>query len=96
MLNFFRIASILEGSSYLVILCVSLNIINREFVYIIGMAHGVLFFLYFLLSLLLSHKQSWSVMTWFLVLLASIIPFAFLLVDAFLKKEILKDKKNTE
>lgn len=94
MLKYFRIASLLEGISYLIILCVTLNIISREYVFIIGMTHGALFFLYFLFSLLASHKRGWSVIIWFLVLLAAIIPFAFLLVDVFLQKEIRKSKES--
>ena len=92
MLNFFRVASVLEGFSYLAILCVTLGFISRDFVFVIGMTHGVLFFLYFLLSLLTSHNQTWSVVVWVLVLLAAIIPFAFVPVEMFLQKELLKNK----
>ena len=90
MLKLFRIASLLEGMSYLLILCVSLGIINRELVFSIGMTHGALFFVYFVLSLFASHKQGWSVLVWFLVLLAAIIPFAFVAVEIFLQKELRK------
>jgi integral membrane protein len=95
MLNLFRVASLLEGCSYIFILCVSLGLIGRELVFTIGVAHGVLFLLYFVLSLLASHKQAWSVVVWLLVLLASIIPFAFIGVEIFVKKELLKNKKST-
>jgi len=81
-----------EGISYLLILFVTLGFINREFVYIIGMGHGVLFMLYFVLSLVASHKQTWSVITWLLILLAAIIPFAFIPVEFFIKKELRKSK----
>ena len=64
MLKFFRIASVLEGVSYLVILCVTLGFIDRAYVFNIGMTHGALFVLYFVLSLLASHKQGWSVVVW--------------------------------
>jgi hypothetical protein len=43
MLKFFRGISILEGLSFLLILCVSMGIISRDFVSILGMGHGVLF-----------------------------------------------------
>lgn len=92
MLTYFRISSFLEGISYLVILCVSLNIISRELVYIIGMTHGALFVVYFVLSLIASHKQGWSVVVWLLVFLAAVVPFAFLLVELFLKKEFRKEQ----
>lgn len=96
MLKLFRIASLLEGMSYLLILCVSLGIINRELVFAIGMTHGALFFVYFVLSLFASHKQGWSVLVWFLVLLAAIIPFAFVGVEMFLQKELRKKDNNAE
>lgn len=95
MLKIFRVASLLEGFSYLVILCVSLNIISREFVYVIGMTHGVLFLGYFILSLLASHQQGWSVVVWLLVLLAAVVPFAFIPVELFVKKELLKNAQRT-
>jgi len=37
-----------------------------------------------------SHKRGWSIVIWLLVLLASIIPFAFLIVEFFLQKELKK------
>lgn len=92
MLNFFRIASVLEGVSYLVILCVTFGFIDRAYVFNIGMTHGVLFVVYFVLSLLASHKQGWSVVVWLLVLLAAFIPFAFILVEIFLKRELRKNQ----
>ena len=41
------------------------------------------------LSLLVSHKQNWSVMFWLLVLVASVIPFAFFVLDVGLKRELV-------
>lgn len=95
MLKYFRVASLLEGVSYLIILCVSLNIISREFVFILGMLHGALFLLYFVLSLATSHQQGWSVITWLVILLAAIIPFAFLFVELFLQKKMRKNEEST-
>ncbi|MGB2131509.1 MAG: DUF3817 domain-containing protein [Marinobacterium sp.] len=86
-MKFFRITSVLEGLSYLLILSVSLGAISREFVFPLGMVHGVLFILYLVLSLQVSHKKGWPVMVWLLVFLGSIIPFAFIGVELFLKKE---------
>ena len=91
MLTYFRIISIIEGISFLAILSVTVNIISRDYIFAIGMTHGVLFFLYFLFSLVASHKKGWSVIVWLLVLFASIIPFAFIAVEFFLKKEMAKE-----
>ena len=88
MLKIFRVTSLLEGLSYLLILCVSFEIISREYVFVLGMTHGALFLLYGVFSLLASHKQGWSIFVWLLILLAAIIPFAFLPVELFLEKEL--------
>ncbi|MEN1728596.1 MAG: DUF3817 domain-containing protein [Pseudomonadota bacterium] len=90
MLKLFRFASLAEGISLLIILSVTLGMISRNYVYVLGMTHGVLFLLYCALSLVVSHRQQWSVMTWLLTLLASLVPFAFIPVELFLKKEIQK------
>lgn len=88
MLKLFRIASLLEGLSYLLILSVTAGLVSRDFVYVLGMGHGALFVLYFVLSLLASHRQSWSVFVWFMTLLAAVIPFAFIAVEVFIRKEM--------
>lgn len=92
MLKFFRVVSLIEGSSYLLILCVSLGFISREFVSSIGMAHGVLFVLYVLLSVLAAHQQGWSLRVWLLLFVSALIPFAFVPVELFLEKELRKAK----
>lgn len=92
MLKVFRVVSLVEGISYLLILCVTLGIISRDYVFIIGMGHGVIFLLYFVLSLLASHRQNWSLGVWLMIFLASIIPFAFIPVEIFIKKELTRNK----
>jgi len=90
MLSVFRIVSLIEGLFYLLILCVTLGLFSRELVFPLGMGHGVLFVSYFVLSLLASHKSAWSVLVWLAVLLAALIPFAFIPVELFLQKELRK------
>jgi len=94
MLKLFRIASLAEGVSLLVILSVTLGLISREYVYALGMTHGILFLIYCGLSLVVSHKQGWSVVTWLLTLGAGTVPFAFLFVERFLRKELEKAPVN--
>jgi integral membrane protein len=89
-LKYFRVISLLEGISYLVILSVTFEIISRDYVFTLGMTHGVLFIAYLIFSLQASHKQGWSIIIWLLIFLASIIPFAFIGVDIFLQKEMKK------
>jgi len=86
-LQLFRLISVLEGISYLLILSVSIELIGRDFVFPLGMSHGVLFMFYLMLSLQVSHQRSWSVMVWLLVFFASLVPFAFIVVELFLRKE---------
>jgi integral membrane protein len=86
MLKAFRAVSILEGISYLIILSVTLGFITRDFVSVLGMAHGVLFMLYLSMSLSLTNSKGWSVMIWVLLLIASLVPFAFIPVEYFMKK----------
>ena len=95
MLKVFRIVSLLEGISYLLILCVTLGVISRDYVFIFGMGHGLIFLLYFVFSLLASHRQNWSMVVWLMVFLASIIPFAFIPVEIFIKKELTKIESGT-
>lgn len=87
MLKFFRMVSIVEGLSFLMILCVTFGIISRDFVFQLGMFHGVLFMVYLVLSLLVTDKKGWSILVWLTLFLASIIPFAFIIVELFLQKE---------
>ena len=86
MVKIFRTISILEGLSYLMILSVTLGVISREWVYFLGMGHGVLFVLYLVFSLVVSSKEGWTILRWLALFLASIIPFAFILVEIYLKK----------
>jgi integral membrane protein len=86
MLKFFRVISLLEGLSFLSILSVTLGLVSRDFVFQLGMAHGVLFMLYLLLSLIVSNKQKWSLFIWLSLFIASIVPFAFIGVEIFLSK----------
>jgi integral membrane protein len=90
MLNLFRLASFAEGISLLIILSVTLGVIPREYVFFLGMTHGVLFLFYFAFAVVVSHKQGWSLITWLLVEAAAFVPFAFIAVEMFLKKEIAK------
>jgi len=92
MLKLFRAISLLEGVSYLAILSVTLGFISRDFVSLLGMAHGVLFMLYLMISLAVSNKQQWSVVTLFLLFTASVVPLAFIAVEMLLSRQFAKQK----
>ena len=92
MLNTFRMLSLLEGASLIVLLFVAMPA-KYHFGYVdniwyVGMTHGVFWMVYFTLSLIVSHKQSWSVVFWMMVLAASVMPFACFFLDGKLKQEL--------
>ncbi len=91
MLKFFRTLSLIEGLSLITLLLIAMPAkyqFGYDFIWPVGMTHGVLWLAYVTLSLPVSHKQSWSVMFWMLVLLSSVIPFGFLFLDARFKREL--------
>lgn len=90
MLKLFRAASFIEGMSYLVILCVTIGLISRDFVSVLGMTHGVLFITYCVLALVVSHRQGWSFKVSLLLLASALMPFAFVPVELFLQRELRK------
>jgi integral membrane protein len=92
MLKSFRMLSLFEGLSLLTLLFIAMPAkyqLGYDFVWQVGMTHGILWLTYVVLSLLVSHKQSWSVMFWMLVLVCSVIPFAFVFLDGRLKSELV-------
>ncbi|ASP38329.1 hypothetical protein CHH28_06385 [Bacterioplanes sanyensis] len=95
-MRLFRIMSILEGLSYLVILCVPLGLISRDYVFGLGMTHGVLFISYVLLSFYAAHKLRWSVLVWLAVFLAALIPFAFIAVEVFLRRLMQRQQSHAQ
>jgi integral membrane protein len=92
MLKFFRLLGLVEGLSLIILLFIAMPAkyqFGYNFVWQVGMTHGVLWLTYVTLSLPVSHKQKWSVMFWMLVLLCSITPLAFLVLDRRLKQELV-------
>ena len=80
-----RIVAIAEGISYLLFaitmpLKYGLGITEPNF--IVGAIHGGLFILYILLCLQNIYLHKWRILTAFLVLLASLLPFATFVADA--------------
>ncbi|WP_057831358.1 DUF3817 domain-containing protein [Colwellia sp. TT2012] len=86
MLKCFRIISMLEGLSFLILLSVTLGFVSRDYVSQLGMLHGVLFMIYLFLSLIVAKKQQWSFGILLSLFIASIVPFAFIGVEIFLSR----------
>lgn len=93
MLNSFRLLSLIEGLSLITLLFIAMPAryqFGVDFVWPVGMAHGVLWLAFVVVSLLVSHLQRWSIGAWLLALLCSVVPFGFLLLDARLRREMAK------
>ena len=91
MLKFFRMLSLVEGLSLITLLFIAMPAkyqFGYDFIWPVGMTHGILWLSYVTLSMPVSHKQNWSVMFWMLVLLCSVIPFATFFLDRRLKREL--------
>tara|TARA_Y100000385_G_C12599086_1_gene428033 strand:+ start:272 stop:550 length:279 start_codon:yes stop_codon:yes gene_type:complete len=84
-LKTFRVISLLEALSFVILLLIAMPIKyilgNPELVRIVGMAHGILFVLYILGALLFKKKLNWSNQILVVVILCSIIPLGPLYVD---------------
>ena len=87
MLRIFKNIAILEGISYLVLFFNMLFIkpsnieLYKNLLYPIGMSHGILFMAYVLLTFLLIKSQEWNYRTSFIILGASLLPFATFYVE---------------
>ncbi len=85
MLRTFRYLSVIEGLSLIVLLFIAMPA-RYQFgisgvVPVVGWTHGILFLLYFAMSLIVSHQREWSVPFWLLVLLVAVVPFACFFLD---------------
>ncbi|TVZ56536.1 integral membrane protein [Lutibacter sp. Hel_I_33_5] len=85
MKNIFRIVSVLEGVSYLLLLFIATPIKylqgHEAYVKMLGMPHGILFMLYIVLAIVIKKQMNWDNKTLGIVLLASIIPFGTFYID---------------
>ncbi len=90
MLKFFRLLSLIEGLSLITLLFIAMparHYLGMDFVWPVGMAHGLLWLAFIVVSLAASHVQRWPVTGWLLALLCSVLPFGFVLLDRKLKHE---------
>lgn len=81
----FRVVAFLEGVSYLLLLFVAVPIKyfgdDPQYVKMLGMPHGLLFVAYVILAFLLKNEYKWNNKTFFIVLIASVLPFGTFYVD---------------
>lgn len=83
--NIFRIVSVLEGVSYLLLLFIATPIKylleNESYVKMLGMPHGLLFIVYIILATMLKYEFKWESKKFMIILVASIIPFGTFYID---------------
>ena len=84
-LGLLRIIGLLEGISYLLLLGIAMPLKYfakmPEFIYPTGLAHGLLFTLYVIFVLIVAWQLKWKLVTIFLALLASLLPFGTFVAD---------------
>jgi integral membrane protein len=95
-----RIIGILEGISYLVLLCIAMPL---KYVWDMplmvkytGWAHGLLFILYIVAVPLAKRAMNWNVLWVFIAWAASLIPFGTFILDRHLvkrEKEVMMQQK---
>jgi len=90
MINLFKIVSLLEGVSYLLLLFIATPIKylqgNAEYVKMLGMPHGLLFVAYIIIAIMLKFELNWNGKTFGIVCLLSILPFGTFFVGKYLKE----------
>ncbi len=87
MLRIFKLTAILEGISYILLFANMLLVkptnfeLYKQLLYPIGMSHGVLFVGYIGFAIILKKAMRWNFITFLIILVASLLPFATFYVD---------------
>lgn len=80
-----RLTGILEGLSFILLLCIAMPLKYildlPQAVRIIGMAHGILFIIYILLSIMAKYEYNWKARKMLLLWVASILPLGTFYAD---------------
>lgn len=91
MLSVFKIVSLLEGISYILLLFVAVPIKyiqgNPEYVKLLGMPHGLLFVAYIILAIMLKYELEWKNKNFIIICLLSVLPLGTFFVNKFITKE---------
>ncbi len=89
MITFFKIISLLEGLSYILLLFIAVPIKyiynNPSYVKMLGMPHGLLFITYIILAIMLKYELNWKGKTFGMVCLLSVLPLGTFFVGKYLK-----------
>ncbi len=84
-MKLFRLIAFLEGISYILLLFIAVPIKyladDPTYVKLLGMPHGVLFMAYIILCIYGKKKYKWNNLEFFIIGIASLIPFGTFYVD---------------
>tara|TARA_B100000965_G_scaffold2612_1_gene2069 strand:+ start:3280 stop:3549 length:270 start_codon:yes stop_codon:yes gene_type:complete len=84
-MKLFRLIAFLEGISYILLLFIAVPIKyladDPTYVKLLGMPHGILFMAYIILSIYGKKKYKWNNLEFFIIGIASLIPFGTFYVD---------------
>lgn len=90
-MNLFKKIALLEGLSLLLLLFFAMPmkyfLEQPQYVRVIGMAHGLLFIAYIGLAIMCKSEEKWSAKTFFIICLASVVPFG----TFYIEKKYLKN-----
>ncbi|HEY9221853.1 MAG TPA: DUF3817 domain-containing protein [Lutibacter sp.] len=85
MIKAFRIIALLEGFSLLILLFLAMPLKYiwnlPQMVQAAGMVHGILFLLFVVMAMMVFYELKWSIKTFGIVMLASVIPFGAIYID---------------
>ncbi|MFZ2431989.1 MAG: DUF3817 domain-containing protein [Lutibacter sp.] len=85
MIKAFRIITLLEGFSLLILLFLAMPLKYiwnlPQMVQVAGMVHGILFLLFVVMAMMVFSELKWSIKTFGIVMLASVIPFGAIYID---------------
>lgn len=85
MIKAFRIITLLEGFSLLILLFLAMPLKYiwnlPQMVQVVGMVHGILFLLFVVMAMMVFSELKWRIKTFGIVMLASVIPFGAIYID---------------
>ena len=85
MKSIFRVITLLEGLSYVLLLFVAVPVKywigDEQYVKLFGMPHGLLFVLYIATAFIIRPYENWNFKDFGIVLLASVLPFGTFYID---------------
>jgi integral membrane protein len=91
-LQHLRLVALLEGSSFLILLCIAMPLKYLAglplAVRVVGTAHGGLFLIFLAVLVRAGYERRWPLSRWLIAFVSSIVPFGTFVFDRSLRREI--------